>query len=571
MARRAPTRIWGALLGEQGRLLALTGTGLVVVISFAAAVKPLADGQIGLGEALQLMGLAMVPMLQFSLPFAAGFAATMTYHRFAAEHEATAAMAGGIGHRSLIVPAVGLGAVLTVVLAVLMNIVIPGFLRSMERVVAENASRMISSAVERGESIHLADWDVHAAGVTTLAPSEGSGAFDGLLMTDVFAVQRDKGGDVDAYISAARVAVWMFGGSDVGEDGAREDTISVQLVFDDADIVQSGRDNGPPVTLWQKRFISPRYTVPGTFSEDPKFMSYGDLVALRTNPERIQKVQTLRTNLAARIAEHQMIEELDTRLRTEGVGELIDEAVDNRVTIVGSALVRERGGWRVRRSEGAEHVRLVRTDGGGTETVHLARDVYVSVDKQSGGAGLMSEKRIARLEVRAERVVTVRNDGQGADAERRAMSIPGLRTTTDHLTPLLEKPVKELQKQSKEIALDAEEEAGGAITKARKRLKDRVADLHREITSKQHERAAFSLTGLLMVMTGAVVGFKMKDSLALPVYMWSFFPALFAVITIGAGQSLAHKSGEIGLVVLWGGVIAMGMFTCIEYGKLRKH
>jgi hypothetical protein len=183
----------------------------------------------------------------------------------------------------------------------------------------------------------------------------------------------------------------------------------------------------------------------------------------------------------------------------------------------------------------------------------------------------MSERREARLEVRAERVVTVRDDGVGADTERRMVRVGGLRTTTDHLGALVGTPVRVLQRQSKEIARDAGEDEDGVITRARRRLKDRVADLNREITSKQHERAAFSLAGLLMVLTGAVVGFKMKDSLALPVYMWSFFPALFAVITIGAGQSLAHKSGEIGLVILWGGVIVLGVVTMIEYGKLRKH
>ena len=210
-------------------------------------------------------------------------------------------------------------------------------------------------------------------------------------------------------------------------------------------------------------------------------------------------------------------------------------------------------------------------DADGAERVQLARDVFLEVDKGTSGANWMTVKRDARLKVRAERVSTVRSDGAGADAERNALQIGGLRTTTDHLGALIDTPVRVLQRQSKEIALDAGEDENGAITRARERLKDRVADLNREITSKQHERAAFSLTGLLMVMTGAVVGFKMKDSLALPVYMWSFFPALFAVITIGAGQSLAHKSGEIGLFLLWGGVGLLGAFTLIEYGKLRKH
>lgn len=565
MALRAPVRIWGLLLFEQVRLLALTATGLAVVIAFAAAVKPLADGQIEFGEALQLMGFALVPMLQFALPFAAGFAATMTYHRFAAEREATAAMAGGIGHRALLVPAAVLGLVLSVVLTLLTNQVIPGFLRNMELVVAENAARVISSAVERGESLRLDSWDVHAGGVAPLDADSAPGAFEALMLTDVFAVQMDDEGVV-ASVNAARAGIWMFAG-----DGEGDDSITVRLRFQDAQLAQRnarGRLEGGARSV---DVVPPPMQVPGSFSEDPKFMTYGELVELRGEPERIKKVQTLRRAVAARIAEHQMVDSVDAQLRTMGTAELVHEETDARLTIVGSELVREDGVWRVRRGAGESVIRLVRTNAAGAETVHTARGVTIAVEAEDTGDFLFGGRMDPRLEVSAMNVSTVRAGGDEVDAERRELVFRGMRTETDYMTPLVDTPVRVLQRQSREIALQAGEDESGAIMRARNRMKERVEDLQREITSKQHERAAFSVTGLLMVMTGGVVGFKMRDSLALPVYMWSFFPALIAVITIGAGQGMAHKSGDSGLVLLWSGVVALGVFTLYEYGKLRKH
>ena len=99
---RPPILVWKLLLSDLWRLLALSASALVVVIAFAAAVRPLATGQLGPLSAVKFMLLAVPPMLQFALPFAAGFAATLAYHRFASENEAIAASAGSERRRSMI-------------------------------------------------------------------------------------------------------------------------------------------------------------------------------------------------------------------------------------------------------------------------------------------------------------------------------------------------------------------------------------------------------------------------------------------------------------------------------------
>src|SRR4051812_17854682 len=116
---RPPATLWKYVLAELWRLILLTACILVTVLSFAAAVRFLADGRLGPVETIQLMFLAMPPMLQYALPFAAGFGATLAYHRMTVDNELTATHAAGVSHRAILVPALVSGVILAAVVLVL--------------------------------------------------------------------------------------------------------------------------------------------------------------------------------------------------------------------------------------------------------------------------------------------------------------------------------------------------------------------------------------------------------------------------------------------------------------------
>lgn len=102
-------------------------------------------------------------------------------------------------------------------------------------------------------------------------------------------------------------------------------------------------------------------------------------------------------------------------------------------------------------------------------------------------------------------------------------------------------------------------------------LKDKIQELEREILSKVHERWAMSGTCLVMAVAGAVTAMRLGSALPLMVYLWSFFPALVGVITIMAGQQLTHDHGAPGLVVLWGGVGLLVVYTVVSYLHVARH
>jgi hypothetical protein len=68
-----PWTLWRHVAWELLRMFVVTTSVIVTVIAFGAAAKPLADNTIGADTILKYVALAMVPMLQFAMPFAAGF------------------------------------------------------------------------------------------------------------------------------------------------------------------------------------------------------------------------------------------------------------------------------------------------------------------------------------------------------------------------------------------------------------------------------------------------------------------------------------------------------------------
>src|SRR5688572_29493463 len=129
---RPPRTIWLFISRELWGLILLTTAVVVLIVAFCATVKPMAEGKLGSAEAARFLLYAIPPMLQYVLPFAAGFASTIAFHRMAADNELEAARVGGISYEMLLAPAAAAGLALAAALALISGEVVPRFLRSME-------------------------------------------------------------------------------------------------------------------------------------------------------------------------------------------------------------------------------------------------------------------------------------------------------------------------------------------------------------------------------------------------------------------------------------------------------
>ncbi len=152
----------------------------MTVLSFAGAVRFLADGRLGPIETIRWMFLMMPPMLQYALPFAAGFGATLAYHRACSDNELTAGYAAGISHRSMLAPALVSGVVLGGIVLLLSNMIIPRFLRAAEELITRDAARMIVNAIERKEAVRMENTLLYADLVRPVPGERGAGLREAL-------------------------------------------------------------------------------------------------------------------------------------------------------------------------------------------------------------------------------------------------------------------------------------------------------------------------------------------------------------------------------------------------------
>lgn len=548
MRSRFPWTISLMLLADLLRLVALTGAILVVIIAFAATVQPLTDGRLSPAQTLKFLALALLPMLQYALPFASGFAATLVYHRFAAENEALAAHAGGVSHRGLLAPALAVGVALALLLAALSHAVSPWFLREMQTLKGPDLARIVLGAIESGQSVRLrSDLTIHADSAERRDPTP-YGAIDHLALRGVLAVRTDADNNIEWEASSRLAGVWVFNEL----EGSSGGVIRVRLL--DGVIAQRGEAAASSSVIDLKPI-----SLAGIFKDSPKFYSALDLEKLRQNPDPIPAVNAKRRDLAAALETHRIAQTLNAAARHDGRIRLVDSdgAV---VAIPTSGLTPEKNRWRIEPARPGRPVELSWRLSSDRARLQSAQAAYLVPDDT---AVISASRPTLRLELDS---VTTQNPSSDAPAAATrshqtysALSIPG-----DESESLL-------TATSRTLLARAETNDSPLVLAAADNLRNEIASLRREITSRHHERSALSVACLVMVLVGAIVALRLRDARPLLVYAWSFFPSLIAIITVTGGQGVMHREGLSGAPLLWGGVIVLAAFAALEFARLRRH
>ncbi len=595
MQLRISGTYWRFILFELFKLLALTSAIIVTVGAFALALKPFADGKIGAIDALYFMMYASIPMLQYALPFAAGFAATLTYHRLAQDNELTACYAGGISHRAILIPSVALGLLCSISLFLLADQAIPRLLLKTQELITRDASRIISAAVEKREALTLPDSKggrraLFAEQFTRPQGPPPAPAYDYFILTGVLAVELDTKGQVLKEASAKRADVWLYRQTEETDAGAVRGITTVVMKL--SDTVGSITSKG----TFDLTSATQVFKIPDQLVDNPKFLSWSQMEDVRAKPELMQELDRRRRELAAAVAERQIISLLDADLRDDGQA-ILRDSIGKTVTIRsagtqppdlgGYPLKPARRTTKVRdASESGDadtaYIEIATTMADGSIRLQLAKSAEISRTKVAADAGQST------LDIRLKEVSTTgpKPAGQAAldevsgDAatgddvagERSEYTLTNLVPANDPLPQLLKLSIAELL-DSPQVQVAA---PGGTVTKgplkrARDTLASETASTLREITSKQQERLAASIACLVTIVAGAIMAMRLKDSLPLPVYLWSFLPALGALFSIAGGQSVTYRNGNAGLLLLYGGIALLLAWTVLQYRKLAAH
>jgi len=601
MLPRATTTLWRFLFAEVLRLLAITTAVVVVVASFAVAVRFIANGTLGPADAIRLMALAAIPMLQYALPFAGGFAATLVYHRMSQDNELTALYAGGISHRAALAPAIALGLALALALFLMADRVMPGLLRSMQQMVADDATRLLQSAISRGQSIERDGKVVYADAIELLPVEPGSGAYRQFMLRGVVAVDLAPDRTVRRELAAPLARVWLFrqtGGnldSDTRDWNIQRDSITT--------VVMRLRDPAGGLgnrLLGEADQTEVRFTLPTAFADDPKYLSWAELNAAKRTPESLNIVDQPRRALARVLAFRLSIDAIDQTLRATGQATFTDPA-GRTITISAAALSKtaDARGWALTPDATGVISARVQLQPLAPNTTNpasqpaartyranrawLARPV--TADSPGVTFGLTLEAVTTQAQPDPDSTLTTTTDAPANPTTTNAtnttdpantptlaeLDFAALAPQQDPTAPLIKLTSAELIAAARARATTATTARDEALWRWANNLQSAVTDLRREIQSKQHERLAASLACLVMVVLGAVMGMKLATAPPLVVYVWSFLPAIAAIVSIAGGQSLVHEHGTAGLILLHGGVLALALWTYLEYRVVARH
>jgi lipopolysaccharide export system permease protein len=544
-----PWILYRYILLDLLRIIGLTTVILVTVIAFGAAIKPLAnDRLLGATQTAKYIALAIVPMLQFALPFAAGFGATMSFYRLTADNEIQAMAVSGISYRRILVPVIGLGLALTIIMIVLTQWVIPVFWTLILQTIQTDVTKMFQASISRGEPFAIGRMQVYADEMAVYNNPEGDdGPETRLVLFKVAAADIDKSGKVATDVTAARAIVDVY---------RREGETMLKMAM--SDTVALNAETGQLV--YSERF-SPRraITVPISLDESPKGLTRRRLLELRKNPDGFITVNQARESLAEVIRDVELRRNIDSQLRD--VGEL-------NLTSENPGDSQRRYSIRAERIEAQG--RFVAHTGGKIE-VHLIQDDVPALRFTADAAQLVRAEGTSLdtpmfdLLLGKHEVMNLTSPAGGANV-REGLVIPNLRLTGQPDVDWSSRGGAELLQLGKRL-----EARHSAVRKWMDGYLAAVHKLHHEINARLLNRYALSITALLLLLLGSTLAMLLRGTLPLTIYVLAFVPSILDLILISAGEQLLRDGKMWGHAVMWSGNSILLLMLIVAFWKLARH
>jgi lipopolysaccharide export LptBFGC system permease protein LptF len=540
-----PLLLYRAIFFDLVRRVCLTTIVLVTVIAFGAAIKPLAkDSLLSAGQAVKYILLATVPMLQFALPFAAGFAGTMTMNRMATDNEILAAAAGGISYRKLLTPVAALGLALVLIMIILTQWIIPRFWDLLEHTVSQDITRVFQASIERGEPFHLGDLQIWADEIFVETDPEGVDVDTRLVLSHVAAADLDDEGRVVTDVTAKQVVADIY---------RRPNATYIKLVMHDTVVSQA--ESG---TLSRTPRLEPRARViPSVLRDDARKMTHNELLRLRHEVDGYGPVIHRMRPLAEALRDVEAWRSIDEQLVRVGVIEVQSRQSPQRRYAVRAERLQQ---GRISNSDGSP-IEITRFDSGRPSLIIRSHSAKVVRHPATSLSGPTIDILIQECEVidpefpdtpNARREAPLENLGFG-DENGDDGSLPPsaeLLRAAETLDPVMYPEVAERERK----------------------LRNELKSLDHEITARLLKRYTLSVTALLLLVLGATMAMRLRESMPLVISLMAFLPAVVDMILISSGEHMM-RDGHIvsGILVMWSGNGLILLIQLAAYTSLARH
>ncbi len=506
---------------------------LVVVIAFGAAVKPLSSGSLISGwDTLKYLMLAMVPMLQFALPFAAAFAVTMSLHRMAQDNEIVAMSACGQSYVRLLAPMAAFGLSLTIIVAILTQSIIPTFIGRMADAMTSDLPRLLANSIKQHTPFVQGDLVIWAEDIY-LDTQHGD---ERMALDHVAVAKTDEDGRAKMYLTAAAAIV----------DVQRVDNrTSMYVGTRDATQWTRGEGNSGILRGAREGRLTHAIELQSMSNRRSSTLTRSELLHLRTSPAKYPKVADAVVQLRAAINQHNFLTLLQKHF-----------AQTNSVTCVTAT-----GGRKfilkaksMKNGKFIPPIEVTSIRGTGDTSVLVPNSAKLIVD-------LLETGEVDSVTLQMNDVVV--GFGEVGENVRGELVVPSCNIENIPFTNINETSYGSL------LAL-AKQSESKAVNKSAKRLEASIVAMQSTIIGRIGQRWAVSMLPLLVILLGSVLAIRFAKKMPLAVYAKVFIPGVIALLLIFSGGQMVRDAREVsGFAIMWAGNIGLALLILFHWSKLR--
>lgn len=560
-----PSTLYRYILTEVTRIVAISAAVLVLVMAFAAAIKPLSEGMLGADTLLKFVVYMSPSMLQYALPFAAAMGATLVYIRMSQDNEIVACLASGLNHRQLVAPMAFLGAAVMALLLVLSGGVAPSLYRLAERTACGDIVSTMVRRLNQGQPfVQESDQGgmvlfANQAWVEPPPPEAFKNATGTLqpeyvvMMKGVAVGQLDKKRRVASDMTASSATAMLYRDTRSGDAMAAIRFENPQIMTGDPET--DGKSQGGTA----KAVDHIHLVLPNMVQDKVEFMSAAALWDLLPHPEHFDGVRRRMDKLAGAVAAEKFRNSVAAGL-AKGVplrGPLGGETF----TVTSPVAVPKDG----------NNLDLAADAGGKVVVEH--RSGAVLLRRWEGESGRMHFKQdsetdepVVELKLTAVRVSDPAH-GRVVSAKPE-YAFDALAWPEPLLPDVGSLSLGEWLEQTEKGAQRAP-----ALAAVRRDLINEKEVLWRKVIANANLRVASALMCLLLSVLGATMSLWRRTSLPLVVFFWCFLFAVVSIILINTGASTARGEGARfvgGLALVWVPIVGLAGFNLWILRRLGK-
>ncbi|MHC4746146.1 MAG: LptF/LptG family permease [Planctomycetota bacterium] len=528
---------------ELMKVFLLAAVALTLMLSLGMILRPIQEFGAGPRQVVHLIGYFLPITLTFVLPMAALFSGALVYGRFASDNELDACRASGISLLTLVYPGFLLAVIVAIANLLLSFHVMPVFVQRAESSLKADAQQIIFRNIQRKGYYKPPDTGKEQYLIYADQSNLKEEMLWGVLIAEVKGVRIER-------ITTAENAKVHF--------NAHRRFNEVQITANNIYRMGLGNDMGfsaerLPVT---KEF-------PSLLGDNIKFKKIDEMKKIQIEPMRFYPIARLARAVYAQFTAELLAQDISRVTGMDG-GErfyrlhsggriveftanncVVDEKEEQEVELFGEVVVNESDVSDKNLLRKLECVKGTLYIEGDELAPTLTLELYSARWRQADGTELLDRRCIIR-----------------------GLILP--RSVTDNFKSedVLECIRPEVLTSSL-TGGPSERLAGLQSELARK-----IAKTFVEIKAETHSRLVFGVGCVSLIMIGIGLGIMKKGGHLLSAFGASSIPAAVLIVCIMMGKNVTKNPGSStvsGILLMWGGLIILGVLAFVVYRKLLEH